>query len=66
MKWPGVGPNTGVVRTVPYVLSCVVSNITLALGPPALDPTPVQATTAIGQPAALTDSLRGSLAVHLA
>ena len=44
----------------------VVSNITVALDPPALDPIPTQATTATAQPAALTDSLRGSIAVHLA
>ena len=35
-----------------------VPDICLALGPPALAPTPVQAKT---QPAALTENLRGSL-----
>ena len=37
----------------------MVPDISLAFGPPALDPTPVQAKTATAEPAALTDSLGG-------
>ena len=48
------------------VLASVIPDICLALYPPALDPSPVQAKSAMVQPAAVIDSLRGFLIVHLA